>query len=90
MTDQIQKSISLLRTKFMGIHQNLSMAKKEIDAIDHCINTYYVLLTAVSNGIKNLIKTYDTPDINITLCKYIENINNIIYSINKSSSNFII
>ena len=34
MTDQIQKSISLLRTKFMGIHQNLSSAKKEIDTLN--------------------------------------------------------
>jgi chromosome segregation ATPase len=34
MTDQIQKSISLLRSKFMGIHQNLSMAKKEIDTLN--------------------------------------------------------
>ena len=34
MTDQIQNSISLLRSKFMGIHQNLSMAKKEIDALN--------------------------------------------------------
>ena len=34
MTDQIQKSISLLRSKFMGIHQNLGMAKKEIDTLN--------------------------------------------------------
>ena len=34
MTDQIQKSISLLRTKFMGIHQNLSSTKKEIDTLN--------------------------------------------------------
>lgn len=34
MTDQIQKSISLLRTKFMEIHRNLSSAKKEIDTLN--------------------------------------------------------
>ena len=34
MTDQIQKSISLLRSKFMGIHQNLGKAKKEIDTLN--------------------------------------------------------
>lgn len=34
MTEQIQKSITLLRTKFMGIHQNLVSAKEQIAALN--------------------------------------------------------
>jgi regulator of replication initiation timing len=33
MTEQIQKSITLLRTKFMGLHQNLVSAKEQIAAL---------------------------------------------------------
>ena len=34
MTEQIQKSITLLRTKFMGLHQNLVSAKEQIAALN--------------------------------------------------------
>jgi regulator of replication initiation timing len=33
MTEQIQKSITLLRTKFMGLHLNLVSAKEQIAAL---------------------------------------------------------
>ena len=33
MTEQTQKSITLLRTKFMGLHQNLVSAKEQIAAL---------------------------------------------------------
>ncbi len=34
MTEQIQKSITLLRTKFMGLHQNYVSAKEQIAALN--------------------------------------------------------
>ena len=34
MTEQIQKSITLLRTKFMGLHKNLMSAKEQIAALN--------------------------------------------------------
>ena len=34
MTEQIQKSITLLRTKFMGLHQNLVSAKEQIASLN--------------------------------------------------------
>ena len=34
MTEQIQKSITLLRTKFMGLHQSLVSAKEQIAALN--------------------------------------------------------
>jgi len=34
MTEQIQKSLTLLRKKFMGLHQNLVSAKEHIAALN--------------------------------------------------------